>query len=206
MSKYDDEDDDLITSPSRRRNVRSPIKKGSDEEEEGVTRRCYNRKRISDDEEDEDLATWRKGRTKIPLTDDSEEEKTLSPTRGRGSREKSSPVSGNLDDNVGSSRRRRYNLSDDEDDKPISPLSPSRVNGATSLTNGTKTSGSSLVNEKVTQEEDEGKTKQRKDSIKNLVSKEQEQLYSVAQNRRRRRRTGDAKSTRQTAQNNGSAV
>ena len=220
LSKLSDEEDDLAKSPTRRRNRRYDLgasddegdsafktknsrlargKLSPDKEEEVSSRRRYNRILISDDEGDEDLASWRRGREKSRLEDD----RLSPPGKGRGS----SPPG---DNETGSYRQKKYQLSDEEEDKRSpSPFkskvtSPTRVNGEqSSLTNGTKTS------EAGEKEGEEGIGRRgRTGSIsKNLVSKEQEQLYSVAQNRRRRRRTGDAKSTRQTAaaQNNGSA-
>ena len=221
LSKLSDEEEDM-KSPTRRRNRRLDLGISDDEEdstfkskssrlrgklspeeqeEEGLSRRRYNRTHISDDEEDEDLPSWKRGREKSRLQDD-----RLSPP---------------ADNDTGSYRRKKYQLSDEEEEKKPSRRSPSplktkvtatRINGnteQTSLTNGTKTSSTSLAGEKG-EEEEGGDGRARKGSIsQNLVSKEQEQLYSVAQNRRRRRRTGDAKSTRQTpaaaAQKNGSA-
>lgn len=221
-----DDDTEWKSSRTRRRRTKlSDEEKDSDEDKKTSGRR-YNRIWISDDEDD-DLASWKRGREKIKISDDEDEKDTFS---SRRSREKNSPLES---DDLVSSRRRRYQLSDDEEDdktpkRSSSPLagsdnllgtatgrrskskeaSPGRLNGATStersrLSNGTKTSDSSLVGR---EDDNSLPTRQRRESIKELVSEEQEQLYSVAQKRRRRRRTGDAKSTRQTAQNNGSAL
>ena len=213
-------DDEWKSSHSHRgRTKLTPGGRDSEEEEgEGGSRRRYNRTHIISDEDD-DITSWRRKRDKR-LSDEEEEadmRERRSPRRGRDT---ASPL-----EDIGSSRsRRRDQLSDREEDKDSAFLtsrddprtgrwdktksvSPTHLNGATptSLPNGTKTSNSSLAgDEKSVKEESVERAKQRKDSIKNLVSKEQEQLYSVAQNRRRRRRTGDAKSTRRTAQNTGS--
>ena len=245
LSKYGDEDDDLLTTTTSRRHRDLGLGSGddeterksssrsrrdrlklSDDEDTTTSSRRYNRTRISDDEDD-DITGLRRKREKVRLSDEEEKEKEV--FKSRRSREKSLPLDDK--DEVGTTHRRRYQLSDDEDDKVFkrttTPLansddlldrtgrgrskepSPGRFNGAAvsgkkTLPNGTKTSDSSL-GEKAA-EEDSLRTKQRKESIKGLVSQEQEQLYSVAQKRRRRRRTGDAKSSRQTAQDNGSTL
>ena len=203
LSKLSDEeeDDDLAKSLSRGRNRRVGL---SDEEEEEESKwKSLRAARSKRSPEEEDLPRRRYNNTRLS---DDEEDRLSPPARGRGV----SPLG--ADEGAGSGRRKNYQLSDNEkEEKPrkrsVSPLSsrekvsPARLNGAkedTALANGTKL-----------KEGEEGRGGGRRESIKNLVSKEQEQLYSVAQNRRRRRRTGDAKSTRQTAtaaaQNNGSA-
>ena len=200
LSKLSDSEDDIGTTTRRRNRL------GLDEEEEeGLPRRRYNVTQLSDDEDD--IPSLKRGRGRLADEDDH----LSPPTRGRGF----SPATNK---EAGSHRRKKYLLSDEEEDKPtkrsVSPgdrhdksSSVTRVNGdeeGPTLSNGRKTSAPSLAGEKPGDEG--GKAKDRRESIKNLVSKEQEQLYSVAQNRRRRRRTGDAKSTRQTAaHNNGPA-
>ena len=222
LGSGDDETERKSSSRSRRDRL-----KLSDDEDTTTSSRRYNRTRISDDEDD-DITGLRRKREKVRLSDE-EEEKEKDVFKSRRSREKSLPLDDK--DEVGTTHRRRYQLSDDEDDKVLkgttTPLansddllgrtgrgrskepSPGRFNGAAvsgkkTLPNGTKTSDSSL-GEKAA-EEDSLRIKQRKESIKGLVSQEQQQLYSVAQKRRRRRRTGDAKSSRQTAQDNESTL
>lgn len=206
--KYADEDSDLTTR--RRKNLdsdddefkssrshRSYRKAGdnlSDEDTTGKTSQRHKQSLPSDDEDD--LASWRQQRKeRIPLSNEDEKDDFKS----RRSKEES-PT-----DNVFSTpQRQRHKLSDDDGKKesPSDLLSGRKSDRKKEvpLANGSKVSDRGKASE-----EDRAKMKQRKESIKELVSEEQEQLYSVAQKRRRRRRTGDAKSTRQAAHDSSAA-